>query len=68
MCSKISNRHLIVETVTDIVFVQINDLVCKEDQALLSKGKACAIPDLAGEAEMLEWANIGFGEQDTYRL
>ena len=26
------------------------------------------MPDLAGEAEMLEWANIGFGEQDTYRL
>ena len=24
------------------------------------------MPDLAGEAEMLEWANISFGEEDTY--
>ena len=26
------------------------------------------MPDLAGEAEMLEWANIRFGDEDTYRL
>ena len=23
---------------------------------------------MAGEAEMLEWANISFGAEDTYRL
>ena len=39
-----------------------------KDRGLLSSGKKVVVPDLAGEAEMLEWANISFGDEDTYRL
>jgi len=30
--------------------------------------KQIVLPNFAEEAEMLEWANIGFGEEDTYKL
>ena len=43
-------------------------MVSEKDKKLLSSGKRVVVPDLAGEAEMLEWANISFGEEDTYRL
>lgn len=46
----------------------MNDLVAEKDSKLLSKSAKVVMPDLAGEAEMLEWANISFGEEDTYRL
>jgi hypothetical protein len=36
-------------------------------QAMLSK-KSFTLPNFAEEAEMLEWANIGFGEEETYKL
>lgn len=35
---------------------------------LLSKGKTFTLTSFAEEAEMLEWANIGFGEENTYKL
>jgi hypothetical protein len=35
--------------------------------AMLSK-KAFTLPNFAEESEMLEWANIGFGEEETYKL
>jgi hypothetical protein len=35
--------------------------------SMLSK-KAFTLPNFAEEAEMLEWANIGFGEEETYKL
>jgi radial spoke head protein 4A len=47
---------------------EVNDLVAGKDSKLLSKSSKVVMPDLAGEAEMLEWANISFGDEDTYRL
>jgi hypothetical protein len=32
------------------------------------KPKQICLPNFAEEAEMLEWANVGFGEEDTYKL
>lgn len=43
-------------------------MVSGKDRELLSTGKKIVVPDLAGEAEMLEWANISFGEEDTFKL
>ena len=47
---------------------EINDLIAPEDRALLSKNKTFTIPNFAEEAEMLEWAGISFGEDNTLRL
>ena len=38
------------------------------DRHLLTKGKTFAIPNFTEEAEMLEWAGINFGEDNTLRL
>jgi len=46
---------------------EINDLACQADKALI-KQKEFAMPNFAEEAEMLEWAGVCFGEEDTYRL
>ena len=35
---------------------------------LLTKDKLFVIPNFAEEAEMLEWAGISFGEENTLRL
>jgi len=35
---------------------------------LLTKGKSFAIPNFTEEAEMLDWAGINFGEDNTLRL
>lgn len=35
---------------------------------LLQKNKTFTLTNFAEEAEMLEWANIGFGEENTYKL
>ena len=35
---------------------------------MLSKHKSFAIPNFEEEAEMLEWAGISFGEDNTLRL
>ena len=47
---------------------EINDLIEPEDRHLLSKHKSFAIPNFEEEAEMLEWAGISFGEDNTLRL
>ena len=39
-----------------------------DDKALLTKNKTFAIPNFAEEAEMLEWAGISFGQENTIRL
>lgn len=40
----------------------------KADKKLLTKDKMFVIPNFAEEAEMLEWAGISFGEENTLRL
>ena len=47
---------------------EINDLVSAEDRSLLSKNQLFEIPNFAEEAEMLEWAGISFGKDNTLRL
>lgn len=43
-------------------------MVKREDRRHLSKSKKFVIPNFDEEAEMLEWAGVCFGEEDTYRL
>jgi radial spoke head protein 4A len=43
-------------------------MVSKSDRGLLSKEKKFVIPNFDEEAEMLEWAGISFGEEDTFKL
>ena len=43
-------------------------MVSKSDRRLLTKDKLFVIPNFAEEAEMLEWAGISFGEENTLRL
>ena len=40
----------------------------KADRKLLTKDKLFVVPNFAEEAEMLEWAGISFGEENTLRL
>jgi radial spoke head protein 4/6 len=47
---------------------EVNDLISAQDKPLLTKNKTFAIPNFAEEAEMLEWAGISFGEENTLRL
>ena len=47
---------------------EVNDLINAKDKQLLTKNKTFAIPNFAEEAEMLEWAGINFGEENTLRL
>ena len=47
---------------------EVNDLISSDDKSLLTKNKTFAIPNFAEEAEMLEWAGISFGEENTLRL
>ena len=47
---------------------EINDLISPADRALLTKDQKFIIPNFAEEAEMLEWAGISFGEDNTLRL
>ena len=58
----------ITENLTTLNCVQVNDLVSKADRKLLTKDKLFVIPNFAEEAEMLEWAGISFGEENTLRL
>ena len=46
----------------------MNDLVSKADRKLLTKDKLFVIPNFEEEAEMLEWAGVSFGEENTFRL
>ena len=43
-------------------------MIGKADKALLTKDQAFIIPNFDEEAEMLGWAGVSFGEEDTYRL
>ena len=43
-------------------------MVARGDRGLLTKGKKFVIPNFEEEAEMLEWAGVCFGEEDTFRL
>ena len=43
-------------------------MVVKRDNGMLGKGKKYVIPNIQEEAEMLEWAGISFGEEETYKL
>ena len=47
---------------------EVNDLVSQADKKLLTKDKVFMIPNFEEEAEMLEWAGISFGEENTLRL
>ena len=47
---------------------EVNDLISDADQALLTKNRTFNIPNFAEEAEMLEWAGISFGAENTIRL
>ena len=47
---------------------EVNDLINSQDKSLLTKDKTFVIPNFAEEAEMLEWAGISFGEENTLRL
>jgi len=47
---------------------EINDLISAEDRELLTKSKNFVIPNFSEEAEMLEWAGISFGKENTLRL
>jgi hypothetical protein len=47
---------------------EINDLASPADKRALITEKQFAMPNFAEEAEMLEWAGVCFGEEDTYRL
>ena len=47
---------------------EVNDLISSDDRALLTKNKRFVIPDLAEEAEMLEWAGVSFCEETVLRL
>jgi len=44
------------------------DGVCLGPKQKAGKAKQIVLPNFAEEAEMLEWANIGFGEEDSYKL
>lgn len=47
---------------------EINDLVNRSESKKLIEAKEFAMPNFVEEAEMLEWAGVCFGEEDTYRL
>ena len=47
---------------------EVNDLIAPEDRELLSKNQSFCIPNFDEEAEMLSWAGIDFGEENTLRL
>merc|ERR1712166_1346777 len=47
---------------------EINDLASAADRKSLITKKEFAMPNFMEEAEMLEWAGVCFGEEDTYRL
>ena len=47
---------------------EVNDLVSRADRKFLTTDKQFVIPDFKEEAEMLEWAGVSFGEENTIRL
>jgi hypothetical protein len=45
---------------------EIVDLVPKHDHGLLTKDKTFTIPDFSEENQMLEWAGVGFADDDVF--
>lgn len=45
----------------------MNDLIKAKDKKMLSK-KLFVLPNFDDECEMLQWAGISFGTEDSYRL
>lgn len=43
-------------------------MVDRESRTLLTTNKTFCIPNFLESAEMLEWAGVSFGEEDTYKL
>ena len=43
-------------------------MISAGDKALLTKNKTFIIPNFAEESEMLEWAGVSFGMENTLRL
>ena len=35
---------------------------------MLTKDKVFVIPNICEEARMFEWAGVGFGEEETFKL
>lgn len=46
----------------------MNDLVNAKDAKLAAKSKTFVLPNFEDEIEMLQWAGISFGTEDSYRL
>lgn len=43
---------------------QLNDIPKEEDAPV----QVCTIPDFVGDAEMLSWTGLGFGEMESYKV
>ena len=48
--------------------LKIVDQLPKEEYELLTKDKTFVIPNINEEARMFEWAGVGFGEEETFKL
>ena len=44
------------------------DLLSKVDRGMVVKDLKCSIPNYLEQAEMLEWAGIGFGENFNFMV
>jgi radial spoke head protein 4/6 len=44
------------------------DLLSKVDRGMIAKELKCIIPNYLDQAEMLEWAGIGFGEDTNFMI
>ena len=56
------SRNLLNE-VRDLIMIPI-----QIQEGLTKSGHKFSMPNFADEAEMLEWAGVSFGEEDSYKL
>ncbi len=42
--------------------------ISKEDRALVATDKTYCIPNMAEDSEMLDWAGLNFGAQDSHKF
>ena len=47
---------------------KVVDQISREEREMLTKDKTFIIPNINEEARMFEWAGIGFGEEETFKL
>ena len=47
---------------------KVVDQISREERDMLTKDKTFIIPNINEEARMFEWAGIGFGEEETFKL